>query len=248
MARSRRWKGYQPPQAPRTEEGRVVDDLPPAPPASPDESRPGRTPKSTSKPAAQRERRAGQQKQHQKKAATPRRHAGRWWLAGIVAAIVVVVAIVANSDGDDDGNDGVRREALTAAFVEKAFANARAEAGGGSLEVVSVRLSEYDVSVEYYDPNRDESRIVETDTYGDGYDVRVEPNRYRDYRPRPFDLTVVDPTRFVASVTDALADADDPDYVTAEVRVDPDSGRIEQSVRVSADEDVDRTLDLGPAS
>lgn len=208
MARKRRWSRYQPPTERRDESGGPADPPKPVP-------QPAAKPKPRSQPRSQPKRQS-----------TPATRASRapWAkplvVLGIVVAVVVAIVIAVQAGKDDGGGLGeVDTKLLDESFIRSGLAAARdAE---GERQPVAVHLDEYSMTVEYYDPAKDQTRYVERNSYSDSYTVRVEKNFYSDYKPVPFDLTAADPARMIAAVRQALEKSEDP--YTWEVRI-----RVEQ--------------------
>ncbi|MEV5001465.1 hypothetical protein [Nocardioides sp. LML1-1-1.1] len=206
MARKRRWSRYQPPAERRDEAGGPADLPGPAP-------RPAARPKPTPRP----------QPKSQQKPATPA--PGAPWVKplvvlGIVVAVVVAIVVAVQAGGDDDG-DGlgtVDTKLLDESFIRSGLADARE--AEGERRPVAVHLDEYSMTVEYYDPAKDQTRYVERNSYSDGYTVRVENNFYSDYKPVPFDLAVADPARMVAAVHQVLEESEDPYTWEVKIRVE----------------------------
>ncbi len=223
MAKKSRWSRYRPPAEPRTEAGIPID-----PPARTPEPKPARRPerKPTRKPTAP--------------------HRPPSWVKplvvlAVVVAVVVGIALAVASGGDDDAFDNadVETETLQKAFIERGLAAAAAEEPDRGA--VAVHLDEYGMTVEYFDPAKDESRYVETRTYTEDRTIRVEKNFYSDFKPQPFDLAVVDPDAMIRSVEAALGEADDPYSWEVRIRVEDGDTTPTMVTRVSAKESVERT-------
>lgn len=204
MARKRRWSRYQPPAERRDETGGPAD--PPKPTPKPTQAaKPRPTPKPRPKPST--------------------RAAKAPWVKpllvlGIVVAVVVAIAVAvqAGGDGDGDGLGDVDIRLLDESFIRSGLDAAR-EAEGGR-QPVAVHLDEYSMTVEYYDPAKDQTRYVERNSYSDGYSVRVENNFYSDYKPVPFDLAKADPARMIAAVRQVLDKTEDPYTWEVKIRVE----------------------------
>ncbi|KRA31247.1 hypothetical protein ASD81_17455 [Nocardioides sp. Root614] len=159
-------------------------------------------------------------------------------LIGVVSLAVVVGIIVAANSGDDDPSGEIDTSLLTEEFIGEGLAEALEVEG---KDAVSVRLSEYDLTVEYFDPNKRESRYFETNDYVDGYEVRVEKSHYDDYQPRPFDLSTIDAATMIAAVKDALTKTDDIYTYSLRIDADRETGVVSMVVSVSGDESVEVT-------
>ena len=161
---------------------------------------------------------------------------------GIVGAVVVGCgrAVRAATYHDDDTSGDVDLELLDEAFIADGLAAARSEEG--DRQPVAVHLDEYSMTVEYFDPAKDESRYVETNSYSDDVTVRVRKNFYTGYdKPTPFDITVVDPAAMVEAARDALADSEDAYTWEVRVSVPPDGTEPLMVARVSGKDTVERT-------
>lgn len=233
MASKRGWRRYRPPSERRDERGRPVGRSSPraAGAAKPDRS-PG--PPDPGRPSKADRRRAA------RSAAAAKRSKGS--LAGLlvglgVVAVVVGIVVAAQSDDGDDTSQ-IDTELLNVEFVTRSLDRAVEEEGE---KAVSLRLTEYGLTVEYFDPNARESRYFETNSYTEGYELRVEETRYEDYQPRPFDVSVLSPARIVAAVEDALGGVDDPYSFSLRVSADQESGAVSMVTSVSGDDSVDVT-------
>lgn len=223
MAKKRSWSRYQPPAEKRTEDGqRVQPKQKPAAKPRPQQSR--RPAKPTPTPAKQTGSAVG----------------GLIALVVVVAVIVIIAVVVAvNSDSDDDNNPDLDLSLLTVDFIGDTLAKATAEEGS---DAVSVRLDEYGMTVEYFDPNKRQSRYFETRGYReDGYTLRVEKSYYDDYQPRPFDLSVLEPEDLVAAVEEALERTDDIYTYSLRVEADRQSGDVSIVTNVSGDDSISVT-------
>lgn len=160
-------------------------------------------------------------------------------LAGLaVVAVVVGVFAIAQSGDDDDTTSEIDRKLLTVDFVTESIERAVEEEGP---KAVSLQLTEYGLTVEYFDPNDRESRYFETNSYTDGYELRVETTHYENYQPVPFDLAVLSPARIVGAVEEALESAEDAYTFTLRASVDRESGEVSMVTSVSGEESVDIT-------
>ncbi|WP_377324495.1 hypothetical protein ACFJIY_06555 [Pimelobacter simplex] len=217
MAQQPRWKRYRRPGDPRTEDGT---------PATP------RTPTAPKKPAAPTA---------PKKPAAPTSRNRPWLVAGVVVAVVGVIALVAVlARGGDDGpaRNEVDTEVLDGDFVTTALAHA-VEAAPGQ-QPVSVRLDEYGLSVEYFDPNTEVVRTIETAHYDpDGYRVRNRENEYDDYAPGRFPLDLAAPGAMIDQVRAALDRAEGAWAWRLEIQVDPASRDVVMTTDVSASDAVE---------
>lgn len=227
MASKRSWKRYRPPSERRDESGRPVERATTATartrtaPTKPTPPRPTRPRPSGTRPAPK-----------------GKRSARVGVLAGI-AVVAVIAGIVAAARSDDgDGTSQIDTELLDVEFVAESIDRAIAEEGD---QAVSLRLTEYGLTVEYFDPNARESRYFETNSYTRGYELRVEETHYEDYQPRPFDVSVLSPARMVAAVEEALDEVDDPYTFTLRVSADQESGEVSMVTSVSGDDSVDIT-------
>lgn len=226
MASKRGWSRYRPPGEPRTESGAPLDPKPaPKPAPKPQSPRKQRT-----KPKPSSAAKAGPQP----------------WLRplvvlGIVVAVVVGIALAVRAGDDDDyTSGGVDLELLDEEFIADGLAAARSEEG--ERQPVAVYLNEYSMTVEYFDPAKDESRYVETNSYSDDVTVRVKKNFYTGYdKPTPFDITVVDPAAMVRATREVLDDAEDAYSWEVRVSVPQDETTPVMVARVSAQDDVERT-------
>lgn len=226
MANRRRWSRYKPPVEKRDETGQPVA-TPTAKPKQKARSRSTST--STSK------------------VMPPKAKAGTgvklssWvgFLIVVVSLAVVVGIIVAANSSDDDGISGdVDTSLLNEEFVGDGLALALEVEG---KDAVSVRLSEYNLTVEYFDPNNRETRYFETNDYVDGYELRVEKSHYDDYQPRPFDLSTIDAATMIAAVEDALTKTDDVYTYDLRIAADRETGEVSMVVSVGGDESIDIT-------
>ena len=222
MASKRGWSRYRPPGEPRTESGAPLDPKPAPKPRSPRKQR--------TKPKASSAARPG----------TP------WARPLVVRGMGVGVvggsarAGRAATPADDDTSGDVDLELLDEAFIADGLAAARSEEG--DRQPVAVHLDEYSMTVEYFDPAKDESRYVETNSYSDDVTVRVRKNFYTGYdKPTPFDITVVDPAAMVEAARDALADSEDAYTWEVRVSVPPDGTEPLMVARVSGKDTVERT-------
>lgn len=219
MAKKSRWSRYRPPTEKRDEAGQpVVPDRGPRPRA---QAKPKVMP-----PKA--------------KAKTPvKLSAWVGFLLVVVSLAVVVGIIIAANSGDDDEISGdIDTSLLTEEFVGESLAQALEVEG---KDAVSLRLTEYGMTVEYFDPNRRESRYFETNDYVDGYEVRVEKTHYDGYQPRPFDLSTIDATTMIEAVEDALTKTDDIYTYSLRIDADIDTGEVAMVVSVSGDDSVEVT-------
>jgi hypothetical protein len=161
-------------------------------------------------------------------------------VSGIVGVVVLVIVLAVRAGGEDDGISGdVGVELLDVGFIEDSLAAAREEQG--DQPAVAVHLDEYGMTVEYFDPTRDQTRYVETNGYSDDITVRITDNFYTDYKPQPFDLALVDPAAMVQAVEDALEDSEDPYTWEVRISVEEEGTTPVMVTRVSGDERVERT-------
>ena len=222
MASKRSWKRYRPPSERRDESGRAVEQA---------TSATARTKTAPPRDTRPRPSRAG---------SAPKAHRSAWVgvLVGLgVVAVVVGIVVAAQSDDGDDTSQ-IDTELLNVEFVTRSLDRAIEEEGE---KAVSLRLTEYGLTVEYFDPNARESRYFETNSYTEGYELRVEETRYEDYQPRPFDVSVLSPARIVAAVEDALGGVDDPYSFSLRVSADQESGEVSMVTSVSGDDSVEVT-------
>lgn len=237
MAKKRRWSRYQPPVDKRDEDGaRLSAPRQPAKAASRTGSSSSSRSASSSKPKS---------KPTPKQSSTSETKLSSWIRTLIALAIItpiVVIIIVAVKAGD--GGDGSNRNPdldtglLNREFIEKSLAQALEVEG---KDAVALRLDEYGMSIEYFDPNERQRRVFETNDYIDGYTLQVEDSYYDDYMPRPFDLTVVDADTMIAAVNDALTRTDDIYTFRLLIEADRETGEVATVVTVSGDESVEVT-------
>lgn len=226
MGSKKRWSRYRPPAERRTETGT---------PVVPDRS-PGSTPRPSPKPGSKSGVKAGAKAGAK---GTPKPWMRPAVVTGIVGVVVMVIVLAIRAAGDDDLAREVRVDLLDVDFISDSLAAARKEQG--EAPAVAVHLDEYGMTVEYFDPVRDQTRYVETNSYSEDITVRITDNFYTDYKPQPFDLAVVDPAAMVRAVEDALDDSEDP--YSWEVRISVEEGGTTPVMvtRVSADERLERT-------
>lgn len=182
-----------------------------------------------------------------KSAPAPRNRSGLA-LGAAVAVVGVIALVVALVRSGDDGPDrgSVQTEVLAEDFVSAALAHATEAAPG--QQPITVRLDEYGLSVEFYDPNTEKVRTVETAHYDpDGYRVRTRDNEYDDYHPGRFPLDLAQPSAMIAQVRAALDRADGPWSWRLEIEVDDASRDVVMTTDVSADEDVEQRAVLQSA-
>ncbi len=222
MASKRRWSRYKPPAEKRDETGQPVAVRNAKPKPKPRS-------RSTSKVMPPK----------------PKARAGvklsSWvgFLIVVVSLAVVVGIIVAANSGDDEGISGdVDTSLLTEDFIDEGLAQALKVEG---KDAVSVRLSEYDLTVEYFDPNNRETRYFETNDYVEGYELRVEKSHYDSYQPVPFDLSTIDAATMIAAVKDALTKTDDVYTYDLRIDVDRDTGDVQWVVSVGGDDSIQVT-------
>lgn len=225
MAKKSRWSRYQPPSEKRDETGQPVADVRPRP-----------KPKQSSRPKV----RSSKVLPPKAKAKTGVKLSGWVGLLIVVAPLAVVVGIVlaANSGDDDDISGDVDTSLLSEEFIGESLTKALEVEG---KDAVSLRLSEYGMTVEYFDPNNRETRYFETNDYVDGYEVRVEKSHYDDYQPRPFDLSTIDAATMIAAVKDGLTKTDDIYTYGLRVAADRETGKVDMVVSVSGDESIEIT-------
>lgn len=246
----KRWSRYEPPSEPRGEDGAATGTTGTTTRSSgrgatKTKPQPTSGPRSAAKqPAKQPARKPARQPARQP---AKQSHRVAWWSGGILLAAVVglpvAVGVIAAATDDEAGSEPVDLTLLDEGLVADGLAGAAAEVGE---QAVTVRLSEYALQVEFYDPNADQVRTYEVDKYTDGYRVQVEDNHYDDYRPRPFDLATVDAGVLVDVTEQAIARAEDPYAYSVDVRADRDTGEVEIAVWVSTEDgdDVELTADL----
>ncbi|WP_156392078.1 MULTISPECIES: hypothetical protein [unclassified Nocardioides] len=223
MAKNSRWSRYRPPAEKRDETGQPIGASTPKP-----------------KPRSRPKKAATSKVMPPKPKAKSGVQLSGWvgLLIGVVSLAVVVGIIVAANSGDDDPSGEIDTSLLTEEFIGEGLAEALEVEG---KDAVSVRLSEYDLTVEYFDPNKRESRYFETNDYVDGYEVRVEKSHYDDYQPRPFDLSTIDAATMIAAVKDALTKTDDIYTYSLRIDADRETGVVSMVVSVSGDESVEVT-------
>lgn len=231
MANKRRWSRYQPPAEKRDEHGQPVRA----------KSRP--RPKATPKPA-----RVMPPKPAPKSKATskvqPKSTLGGW-IGGLIALAVLaaitvgITVAVKAGNADEPSNPDLDTTLLTEDFIGASLAEALEVEG---KDAVSVRLDEYGMRVEYFDPNARQSRYFETNDYVDGYVLRVEDSFYDDYQPRPFDLSTIDAATMIAAVEEALTTTDDIYTYSLRIEADRETGDVSMVVSVSGDDTVDTTV------
>lgn len=159
-------------------------------------------------------------------------------LAGLAIVAVVVGVFAIAQSGDDDATSEIDRKLLDVDFVSASIERAIEEEGD---QAVSLQFTEYGLTVEYFDPNARESRYFETNSYTDGYELRVETTRYESYQPVPFDLALLSPARIVGAVEEALESAEDAYTFSLRASVDRESGEVSMVTSVSGEESVDVT-------
>ncbi len=227
MASNRRWRPYKPPVEQRNESGQPTRSGGSG--GSGAGTAAGRKPSGTRrparKPATTRPSRSSDRASSKKDPTPPKKGLGtRAWIyiALVVIGPLVIAGIIAAARSGDDGgaagNPDIDTKLLNEGFITRSLANAAAEEGD---QPVSVRVSEYGVSVEYFDPNTKRIRTVETNGYSDGYDIRVRPG-YDDYAPQRFALDLADPDAMIAAVEDALEEA--RDGYSFDLRIDVQPG------------------------
>ena len=239
MSKKRRWSRYRPPTEVRTEDGRPQRARVIPPPPSDDLSAKGRP----TKQRAGRSGSSGSSRDAREKAARKpggkpaKRRTGAWIAGGIVVgAIGLPLGIAAIADRDKDEAAGITDDLVNTEFIGESLAHAIEEEGE---RATLVRFDEYGLQVEYFDPNDNRLRTVQTDSYTDGYTVRVEENHYDDFRPRPFDLRLVEPSAVVKAVEEALTEVDDPYTFSLRIEADRDSGEVTLVTYVSGDDTAD---------
>ncbi|KRB78001.1 hypothetical protein ASE01_07450 [Nocardioides sp. Root190] len=160
-------------------------------------------------------------------------------MTGIVGVVGLVIVLAIRAAGDDDPARDVRLDLLDVDFISDSLAAAGKEQG--EVPAVAVHLDQYGMTVEYFDPVRDQTRYVETNGYSEDITVRITDNFYTDYKPQPFDLAVVDPAAMVQAVEDALDDSEDPYSWEVRINVEEDGSTPVMVTRIFADERVERT-------
>lgn len=237
MANKRRWSRYQPPAEKRDEHGQPVRAAArPRPKATPKPARvmpPKPTPKTKS---------SSKSKSSSKPKPGP---ALGGWIGGLtVLAVIVAITVgitvaVKAGNADEPSNPDLDTTLLTEDFIGSSLAEALEVEG---KDAVSVRLDEYGMRIEYFDPNARQSRYFETNDYVDGYTLRVEESFYDDYQPRPFDLSTIDAATMIAAVEDALTKTDDIYTYSLRIEADRETGDVSMVVSVSGDDTVDTTV------
>lgn len=237
MARKRRWSRYRPPAERRTESGQPVDQPRPRPEAGP-RTKPVTQPvtQPISKPTSRPRSKA---KSKPRATGTPSR--GKPFVVlGVVVAVVVAIVLAVRAGNDDDyRSGGVERKLLDETFVRDGLTTAAAELPG--QQPVAVRLNEYSLTVEFYDPNADVTRYVERNSYSDDLTIRVSKNRYTEYKPVPFALSEVDPARMVAAAEQALDRTEDPYTWEVVIRVEQDEDTPRMIAHAGGKDNVDIT-------
>lgn len=237
MAKSRRWNRYQPPERRRTESGRKVEDGPATPVAT-------TRPKSASKPTPPSRPRPTSK-------ATPARGTSTkavWWsVLASLGVLVAVIAIVAAARGGDGASEpAYATETLDEAFIADGLQLALDEAPEGS-DPVGFEINEYEVRVEFFDPNRDRTTSLTRSTYdvdSDGYRTEVRDSYYDDYAPRPIDLDLIVPADVISAAETALAEAEDPYSWSVVVSADYDTGVVSMVADAYGDESAEITTPL----
>lgn len=235
MANKRRWSRYQPPAEKRDEHGQPV--------RAASRPRPKPTPKPTPKPARvmpPKPRPAPKTKAKSSSKAQPTSALGGWigglTVLAVIAAITVGITVAVKAgNADEPSNPDLDTSLLTEDFIGSSLAEALEVEG---KDAVSVRLDEYGMRVEYFDPNARQSRYFETNDYVDGYTLRVEDSFYDDYQPRPFDLSTIDAATMIAAVEDALTTTDDIYTYSLRIEADRETGDVSMVVSVSGDDAV----------
>ena len=153
----------------------------------------------------------------------------------VIVIIAVVVAVNSDSDGGGGDNPDIDRSLLTVDFIGSSLAKAQAVEGD---QAIGVRIDEYGVTVEFFDPNERQIRRFETHGYDEGgYTLRVDESYYDDYQPRPFDLTALSPARLVADINAALDKADGATSFYVRIEADRETGKVAVITRISGDGD-----------
>ena len=225
MAGNKRWDRYRPPSEKRNESGRPISS---AAKPKPTTSKSAATKSAATKPAATKPAASSSGSRTVPVTAA--------LIVGFVVIVIVAVVVAVNSDSEASGdNPDIDRSLLTVDFIGSSFARATEVEGE---QAVSVRLDEYGVTVEYFDPNKRQIRSFETRGGDDGgYTLRVEESYYDDYQPRPFDLAVLDPADLIADVDAALEKVDDATTFYVRIEADRETGEVAVVTRVSGNGD-----------
>lgn len=242
------WRRYRRPGDPRDEEGRTSSAKKPTPkptkPSTPSTSKASSGKQSSSKPSSSK---SGPSVADSKAVSSMTKRAGVFAGAGVLLALVVggIVGAVRGGDGGSDEPE-VDTTYLQADTLSGVLAEAEEAHEGIPGSPLSVRIGESSVDIEYFDPNADELWTYSSADYLDGYSIRVERNADVDRygRPRPLDLDAIDPAAVESAAEQVLAEADDPDYFTATIMADSESGEVRYDISVSDGDDyLDVTTD-----
>lgn len=229
MAKDQRWTRYRPPSEKRGEDGRSTSKKPLPPKATSSTSGAGNK-SSAGKTAAD------------KKAGRSTTSTVPWLVAllvvGVIVVITVVVAKVGGGDDELGDNPEIERKTLTVQFLADALALAEEK---NDTDPVSLRLSDYNLAIEYFDPTAQEISRFQFDTYSKGYRVTVDENPYSDYRPPRFPLSMVSPQALIDAADAALAKSSNASYFDVTVEADPETGEVAIVASVSGDERVEVT-------
>ncbi|MBM9459491.1 hypothetical protein JK386_06220 [Nocardioides sp. zg-536] len=261
MAKKRDWRRYEAPSEVRDEHGRPVGSgtttSTTGGAASSRRTGPGKGPKARTsrKPGTSRKPSGSSRSKSTgtsgngagKSGAAGKVLSGKAVFWGVIAPITIVIALIAiASNGDDEPyRTDLDTEMLDAALLTRGLETAARRVGE---DVISVRLSEYALRIEYFDPNEDEISTVEFNDYSEGYRLEVSESYYEDYMPRPFKLSVVEAETMIEAVEGAVEKAEDPYSFDLRIEADRTSGEVTMTTDVSADEAVEQTKVLVPGT
>ncbi|MDN5745371.1 MAG: hypothetical protein L0H31_09650 [Nocardioidaceae bacterium] len=234
MAKDKRqWDRYRPPAQQRGEGGTS------APAESTKSSKPAATarPSTTAQRTSTKSTNAASSRASQD-ARDAQRSMAPWLVALVVVIVVVVIAVVVTKVNDAGSNPGdnpeLDRKTLDATFLDDAIAVAKDKGGD---DPVSMSLSDYQLTVEYFDPNAQQVSRYRFSTSREGYSVDVEENPYPEYRPRRFQINEITAQALIDAVDTALDKASEATYFTLTVEADRETGDVSIVVRASGDGD-----------
>lgn len=233
------WRRYDRPgeTARRDEDGRLS-----TPPQSKTASKPAPKPKPKPKPA---DSKPVGGLSAAARANTGNKKAGVIALAAAIIGVPLLIGVIVGVREDNDTPSGdFDTSMLDVSLVEDGLQ--KIQKAEGRDQVVSVVLSQYDLSVEYYDSNADQRRTYSVNDYRDGYRLQVSDNEYDDYRPRPFDIDEVSSTDLVDLAKQAIDAAHEPYSFDVTVEVDYNSRepQMTATARAYGDGDAEIVTDL----
>lgn len=243
MAKKRRWSRYQPPADRRDENGgRVSPPRQAADAASRStSSRSSGSSRSTSEAKPKPQSKPGAKAPQSTSASESK--LSSWIraliaLAVIVPIVVIIIVAVKAGGGDSNPNPDLDTDLLNREFIANSLALALEVEG---KDAVALRLDQYGMSVEYFDPNARQRRLFETNDYVEGYTLRVEESYYDEYMPRPFDLAIIDADTMIAAVNDALTRTHDIYTYRLLIEADRETGEVSMVVDVDGEDSVEVT-------